>query len=245
MHKKNSFLTLTYDDEHVPGDGSLVPHHFTDFMKRLRKRNEGTKIRYYMCGEYGADVFQPQGLGRPHFHACLFGFDPGDKKHWSTSHGEPLFTSDSIAETWGKGFATVGKLSFESAAYVARYVAKKVNGDRAYSHYWKVNYRTGEIGEVEPEFGRMSRRPGVGRTWWEKFKKDTHKGFITVRGKKCKVPRYYDELLMLEQPDLMLAIKEDREIEAKARAWDNTELRLLQKEECAYNRFNKLTRVLT
>ena len=64
MHMFNSFVTLTYDDDHLPEYNSLNYKHFQDFMKRLRKSHNG--VRFYMCGEYGED------FSRPHYHALLF-----------------------------------------------------------------------------------------------------------------------------------------------------------------------------
>ena len=110
-----------------------------------------------MCGEYGSDPDQLSGLGRPHFHACLFNLDFKDKEFYSERDGVPLFKSASLSQIWGKGFVTVGEVTFESAAYVARYITKKINGDLADIHYNKVNYLTGELQSVEPEFTTMSR----------------------------------------------------------------------------------------
>ena len=71
MHKENCFLTLTYDDEHLPKGEKLEKEEMQKFWKRLRKAT-GTKIRYYMAGEYGTEG------GRPHYHACVFGWKPRD-----------------------------------------------------------------------------------------------------------------------------------------------------------------------
>jgi len=65
-YDENCFVTLTYDNDHLPPDGSLNHKHFQDFMKRLRKHYSGRTIRYYMCGEYG------ENMGRPHYHAVFF-----------------------------------------------------------------------------------------------------------------------------------------------------------------------------
>ena len=51
LHDENSFLTLTYDDDHLPSDLSLDKTHFQKFMKRLRSRFPDRVIRYYHCGE--------------------------------------------------------------------------------------------------------------------------------------------------------------------------------------------------
>ena len=242
--EENCFITLTYEEDHLPADGGLVKHHFQDFMKRLRKAYEPRRIRFYQCGEYGEDLEQPTGLGRPHFHAIIFNLDFADKKLFSERDGIEVYESETLARIWGKGFVTVGEVTFESAAYVARYVAKKITGDQADAHYWKLNYETGELHQVEQEYNTMSRRPGVGETWWRKFKADTYKGFITVRGAKQRPPRYYDQLLELDDEDRFEAMKEDRKVEAFAKYWDNIPDRLRQKEACTKKRVSRLPRNL-
>ena len=105
MHEDNCFITLTYRPDDLPKDGSLNKKHFQDFMKRFRHRYSDTKIRYYMCGEYGED------FGRPHYHACIFGFDFPDKVHWKTFNGCKLFTSEILEDLWSFGFCTVDRKS--------------------------------------------------------------------------------------------------------------------------------------
>lgn len=129
LHERNCFITLTYSDLHLPDDRGLHYDHFQLFMKRLRKKY-GDGIRFYMCGEYG------DKLGRPHFHACLFNHDFDDKKLWQTTpSGSRLFRSSDLESLWPYGFSSIGDVTFESAAYVARYIMKKVGGDAADEHY--------------------------------------------------------------------------------------------------------------
>ncbi|AXH74125.1 MAG: replication initiator protein [Microviridae sp.] len=128
LHKKNCFITLTYNDEHLPENSSLDYRVFQLFMKRLRKKY-GDNIRFYMCGEYG------ENFGRPHFHACLFNHDFSDKKLWKTVNKMPLFRSAELEELWPFGFSSIGSVTFESAAYVARYIMKKITGEAAEKHY--------------------------------------------------------------------------------------------------------------
>ena len=123
LHKENCFITLTYNDEHLPSDMSLQKDDFTKFIKRLRK-NTGEKIRYYACGEYG-DLYQ-----RPHFHACLFGYRPDDLVLFSVRSGVNLYTSSTLEKAWQyRGFVTVGDVTYYSAAYGARYVLKKTTSN--------------------------------------------------------------------------------------------------------------------
>lgn len=179
-HDSNCFITLTYDDNHVPADMSLQKKDFTNFIKRLRK-NTGEKIRYYACGEYG-ELHQ-----RPHFHACLFGYKPKDLVLWSVRQGVSLYRSAEVEKAWQfQGYCTVGDVSYESAAYVARYVLKKVTGADADAHY---NGR-------QPEYTVMSRRPGIAADFFDKYNGNIYgKDFIVIRdGIKLKPPRYFDRL---------------------------------------------------
>jgi hypothetical protein len=125
MHTSNCFITLTYAPEFIreAKDLSLNYEHFQLFMKRLRKRFTGKTIRFYMAGEYG------ELRDRPHFHACIFGLDFEDKKFLKrTETGSILYTSKILEELWPYGYSSIGDVNFESAAYVARYIMKKVNG---------------------------------------------------------------------------------------------------------------------
>ena len=132
-------------------------------------------IRYYMCGEYG------EQLSRPHYHACLFGFDFPDKVFYSCVNGNDLFTSDILSERWGHGFCSIGAMTFDTAAYVARYILKKHLGDDSDSHYMRVCPVTGECFFVEPEYTTMSRRPGLGRDFIKSTK--CHLTKLPVKGK--------------------------------------------------------------
>lgn len=184
MHEANAFVTLTYDQEHFAP--SLDYRDFQLFMKRARK--ELGPLRFYMCGEYGERTF------RPHFHALLFGVGFLDRYQWRKSaSGFPLFRSPILEELWTAGSSEIGDVSFESAAYVARYVMKKVTGPASESHYKRVLPSTGEVVDVVPEFTRMSLKPGIGRKWIEKFYTDVYpEDGVLVNGMKCKPPRYYD-----------------------------------------------------
>jgi len=140
LHKENCFITLTYAPEHLPQNSSLDYRDFQLFMKRLRKRFTGKSIRFYMCGEYG------ENFGRPHFHACIFGHNFDDLKLWKTQNDVPLFRSKTLEELWPFGHSSVGTVTFESAAYVARYIMKKVTGDAAAEHYtFRQSFNRGDI----------------------------------------------------------------------------------------------------
>lgn len=224
MHELNCFVTLTYNDEHLPSDGSLDIRHWQLFAKRLRKRIGS--FRFFACGEYGDDS------GRPHYHFCLFGADFGfDRSLFSrTPQGNDLFTSPLLDEVWGKGFCTIGALTFESAAYVARYVMKKLSGEAALIRYMGVDLLTGE--ELEPlkrEFITMSRGGtgglgGIGSSWFAKYGSDVYPADQVVHeGKAFQPPRFYDGKL---DPVFLLELKARRQELVGERSDDLTEDRL-------------------
>lgn len=179
LHEENCFLTLTLRDE---GDGSVHVEDFQAFMKRLRKRIK-RRVSYLHCGEYG------ENLGRPHYHAALFGYNFPDRRRWKGD----LMVSEMLDEIWGLGYCTIGELTFESAAYIARYCTKKITGPKAAHHYTRV-LETGEIVSIVPEYITMSRRPGIGKRWLERYHTDVYPSDeVIVRGKQARPPRYYDK----------------------------------------------------
>lgn len=216
LYKHNCFVTLTYSDDHYPSAGSLDYDDFQRFMKRLRKSNFGKSpgvrgdypIRFYMCGEYGSKNM------RPHWHVCLFNFDFEDKQVWQrTASKELIYRSKELERLWPFGYSSIGELTFQSAAYVARYVLKKVTGDFADDHYTRVNEFTGEIIKLRPEFNRMSLKPGIGSDWYDKFSGDVHKhDYAVINGKKMRVPRYYDNRLKLYDIDQYEELKAKRQL---------------------------------
>jgi len=184
MYDDSSFVTLTYDDKHVPPDGGLRYRDFQLFMKRLRKRFGPT--RFFMCGEYG------EQFSRPHFHAALFGLRfPDLSPYKRLPSGSKLYTSEVLSRLWGSGFCSVGDVTFESAAYIARYVLKKVGSD--VERLGIVDYSTGSVSVRRPEFCQASRRPGLGYPFLAKYHLDIYpRDEVVVRGMKMKPPRYYD-----------------------------------------------------
>ncbi|WNK14706.1 MAG: replication initiator protein [Microvirus sp.] len=224
MYDVNSFVTLTYEDGNCPT--SLNYGDFQLFMKRLRKKMG--KVRFFMCGEYG------EKLGRPHYHACLFGVHFDDRYLWSESSGQVrLYRSPLLESLWPHGFSTVGDVTFDSAAYVAAYCMKKVNGDRADAHYEKVSLSSGEIVKVRPEFARMSLKPGIGQPWFQKFSADVYgydRDAVVLNGVKSKPPRYYDLLLKATDPDLAEYLEYDRYVRAGKVVSDCTPERLKVRE---------------
>lgn len=250
LHPNNSFLTLTFSPENLPDRGSLVYEPFQDFMKRYRKRFSGTGIRFYMCGEYG------ENFGRPHYHACIFGHDFDDKKIWQRRSGkEPLYRSSILEKLWPHGHSTIGRLTFQSAAYVARYVMKKVTGEASSDHYSFIDPVTGESHQRMAEFNRMSTRPGIAAGWFDKFYRDVYPNdACIVNGRESRPPRYYDKLLSqlvdpfcdgLDGEAHLDLLKRKRVAAAAEHACDNTPERLKVREAVLNARLKQLVKTLT
>lgn len=194
-HRDNSFLTLTVDDEHLSyghSQATLYKSDLQNFWKRLRK--EVGRVRYFACGEYG------ELRSRPHYHACLFGFDFPDKCLLRSDQGVDLFSSELLDSIWTHGHCSVGALTSASAAYVAGYIVDKKLGKE--SKYY-------EAQGIEPEFVVMSRRPGIGADWFKKYASDIYPqdSVIGEGGLSSRPPRYYDNLRKLQKPEEMQAVK--------------------------------------
>ena len=236
---QNCFITLTYDDDHLPPDGSLCLSDFQKFLKRLRKRFG--KLRFFHCGEYG------ENLKRPHYHACIFGFDFPDKVFWSERNGNKYYRSAALEELWPLGFSMVGDVTFESAAYVARYILKKVNGDLAKDHY----------DGKRPEYVTMSRRPGIGKTWFDRFQGDVFPSDeVVFRGFPMRPPKFYDRQFEVIDPKAFELLKSQRLARSKKFSFDrsssgqvvrvdeNSSFRLKDKEVVKKSRITSLVRNL-
>lgn len=237
MHTQNSFITLTYSPEHLPWDGSLVKSHISKFIRALRKKQKSKTIRYFMCGEYG------EKLSRPHYHICLFGYNFPDREIYENNEGILTYTSEILENIWGRGFCTIGELNFDTAAYTARYILKKINGERQKEHYIKTDSITGEILELEPEFTTMSRRPGIAAGWYEKYKSDIFPSDNLIhRNHSVKIPRYYDNILEKEDPLQLEEQKRKRKIQAGKSLEDNTPERLAVREKSKQLKLKQLTR---
>jgi hypothetical protein len=177
----------------LPSDGSLHPSHLQKFLKRLRHKLGDQKVRYYAIGEYGDKT------GRPHYHAILFGVDFSDKVEIREEEGVWLYSSEELDSLWKYGFTTVGEANWETAAYCARYVMKKVGGVMADEHYRRWDPELGYEYWIEPEFARMSLKPGIGAEWFETYSEDFYPSDempVPGRGIQKKLPRYYDDLLL-------------------------------------------------
>ncbi|WNK12600.1 MAG: replication initiator protein [Microvirus sp.] len=233
LHKHNAFVTLTYSDENLPANGSLHYPDFQLFMKRLRK-HYGPKVRFYMCGEYG------DSTRRPHYHVCLFNCHISDKILHTYSNSLPLYTSPTLSKLWPLGHSLIGDLTKQSAAYTARYVMKKVNGQLAQSHY-----ENSDGTHRVPEFNRMSLRPGIASAWYDKYHDDIHPHDKLIHeGTKYTVPKYYDRRHKRSDSLGLAEAKAGREAAATLCAADNTPERLTVREAVQAERLTRLKRTL-
>lgn len=213
---ENSFITLTYDDAHVPKGYQLELTDWQLFAKRLRHTGP---FRFYAVGEYGDD------LGRPHFHACLFGRSfRDDRSYWRTNeHGDKIYRSPTLEKAWKNGYAEIGNLEYKSAAYVARYCMKKLTGPETSRYQGRT-----------PPFAVMSRGGqtgfgGIGKRWLDHFMDDVYPhDEVVTKGRKHRPPRYYDQQL---DDQVLQQLKEKRIAKAKEHKENNTPQRLKEREE--------------
>lgn len=235
---RSSFLTLTYKTSQLPANRSLLKADHQKFFKRLRqvlKREHGVgPIKYYLCGEYGGRK------GRPHYHAVLFGWDFPDKFEVPNNPGarDPLFESPLLERVWGHGKATIGDVTGESAAYVARYTLKKLRGMRGTKFY-------SERSQVAP-YTACSK--GIGRSHFVRYRSDHYPSDEAVdlaSGRSRPVPRYFDKLLEAVDSEAFKAVKQERLRRlAKANPADLTPERLRTREECLRRKIGLLFRNL-
>lgn len=235
-HTQNCFITLTFNEAHVPVSGSLSKRDWQLFAKRMRKRCG--PFRFFHCGEYTS-------TGLPHYHSCIFGYDFPDREYFKDSaSGSRLYRSALLEELWPYGFSTVGDVSFESAAYVARYSLKKVTGDAAEEHYMRVDAH-GQVIQLQPEYVTMSRRPGIGAAWFRRFGNEVYPSDeVIARGYPSKPPRYYDEFLKAADLSAFESLKDSRKARMRKHAQDCTRERLRAREACARARLALFKRAL-
>lgn len=209
--KDNWFLTITYDQEHLPENGSLKANEFKNFIKKIReyydRKYNHIGVRFMGCGEYGT-------LGRPHYHAIMFNMPiPIEqmKFHEYNENHEALYRCPELEKIWGKGMIVAAEVNWNTCAYVARYITKKVGIPANKEHYKKLG--------IEPEFFRMSRKPGIGREYYEKNKNKLFEKDEIIVNKygggqmKVKPPKYYEKLYDIENPEKIKEVKEKRKKE--------------------------------
>lgn len=256
-HDSAYFCTFTYDDDHVPrtyypdpetGEAfpamTLQKRDFQLLMKRIRKHFPDDQIRFFACGEYGSQTF------RPHYHAIIFGLHLSDlipyKKVREGGEFYTYYNSPSLQECWPYGFVVVGEVTWESCAYTARYVMKKLKGKEA-DFYGKHN--------IQPEFTLMSRRPGIARNYYDTHPTLFDTDYINIStpkgGKKFRPPRYFEKLFEVDQLLRSAELKEIKKrmaIESQKAKLARTSLtgdELLEVEEAAQvNKLKSLRRSL-
>jgi len=163
-----------------------------------------------MCGEYG------EKGDRPHYHAILFGVDFHDRYKLRTQNGIEYYASKLIDERWGMGDTQIGEANFDTAAYCARYITKKLNGKRAH-----------EYGNRMPEYQRPSRggkgidgnnMGGIGSQWINKYWNDIYPNDeVQVNGKTLPPPKYYDSKYEIIPGNRLEEIKKQRQKNAEGR----------------------------
>lgn len=159
------FLTLTYDNDHLPIE--ISKRELQLFIKRVRKDKD---IKYYACGEYGDQTY------RPHYHLILFGMSRKDFDQIGYSYGKLLYST----KYWTKGNIFIGNVTYNSARYVAKYIYKKYNGKYAKEYY----------GTLQKPFQLVSQ--GIGLRWClDNVQRILDYGYINANGSKRSVPRYY------------------------------------------------------
>lgn len=219
------FITLTYDDEHVPGmivktgeimrkvqyawkPGEKRPssvqillyEDIQKFLKRLRKAYKG-KLRYFVAGEYGEQT------ARPHYHMILYGWRPTDLENLYKIHHNGYYNSKWLADLWGMGQIQIAQAVPETYRYVAGYVTKKmyeIDGKKANAYY--------ELGQTKP-FACMSLKPGLGDHYYQEHKAEIwRQGYIQcTNGKQAQIPRYYEKQMEAENPQRLWRIKQNRQ----------------------------------
>ena len=231
MHDHNSFITLTYNEEHYPTDpfGSLDLDHWKKFRKRLRYHCG--PFRFISVGEYG------DALLRPHYHALIFGLDfQWDAEPVEGHSMKEFWTSPELEKIWGKGYVTVAPLNAATVGYVCKYAIKKQTGDHVSTE--RTDPETGECWEVAPEFVTHSRRPGIGSTWIQKWgKTDVFPGDdVVINGTKMRPPSYYDQFL---DDQALEAVKKKRKDAMQERSEQFTEELLRKREEWLQGRLQR------
>ncbi len=223
-HESSYFLTLTYDNDHIPKNqlydeetgevyaenATLVKRDLQLFMKNLRRQYEyrgyTNKLRYFACGEYGSQT------KRPHFHLIVFGLKLDDLVLYKRNfNGDNLYNSAFISKIWDKGFSVVGDVTWQSCAYVARYIMKKHLGKDSdiYERY-----------NIEPEFTLMSRKPGIARQYYDEHKNELfYQDFVSIPtkdgGMQIYPSPYYEKLFEEDFPENEVVERKEKRKQAK------------------------------
>lgn len=200
FHDEMCFVTLTYSDEKLPGDRRVHKSDVQSFLKRLRFAFPDKRIRYFGCGEYGENTH------RPHYHLILFGVTFQDGEIVSTNElKQPVHDSPKLLSIWQKGHVSVGEVTPESCAYVARYSLKK-----------KISLNS----QKDDVFIMMSTHPGLGADFFHS-KKDLiylSDRIYSSSFHGVSIPRYFDKLAENDAhiSEMFARCKEKRLLRGKA-----------------------------
>lgn len=233
-HQESWFLTLTYDDEHLPRSypvdestgeiisvhATLVKKHLQDFLKRLRFHTT-QKFRYFVAGEYGTQSY------RPHYHLLLFGLRLNDLSVISQNFaGQSYYVSDMIQKCWPDGIHILGPVTWQSASYVAQYTMKKA------THGYDPRYY--RVAAIQPEYQSMSLKPGLGRQYYDDhpdlFDYQTFSVSTPQGGRRMVPPEYFRKLFKAEHPEEYLRRSLDSRKEQEIK--EHLELLLTDKDYC-------------
>ncbi|QXP08179.1 MAG: replication initiator protein [Arizlama microvirus] len=202
-HKESCFLTLTYDQKYLPTDNKVKLSHITNFIKKIRLHCLPKRIRFFQVGEYG-DQRQ-----RPHYHIIIYGYDFNDKQFlYTDDNGLKHFNSVQLSKLWKKGLSEVGEVNIASCLYISKYVVKSV-----------VEY----VDDETPIITTMSRRPGIGKLFFDKYRSDMlPHGYIVINGIKFSIPKYFFNCLKKVDMLQYTQIKSKRKQYAEEKAKDFT-----------------------
>lgn len=221
------FISLTYNEANLPFNGlnpTLRKKDFQDFMKRLRKRLN-CKVSYFASGEYGGRT------KRPHYHAIVFGLNLPDLKIFKVKKTYNIYKSQFLQDVWGKGFCTVGVCNSLTTAYTAQYSLKKskvvkLRGNLSdfedfltedlYGQYRLDDHEfLKSQGLIEKEFLLMSRRPAIGKRFFDEHMQDIIDN-DRIDGCEFKHIRYFDKLIEKVSPEDLKRLKMERISSAEA-----------------------------
>jgi hypothetical protein len=218
MQEENAFITLTYDDAHLPAHNSLNYDDLRNFWKRLRKylwKRHQKRVRHYSVGEYGDKT------KRPHYHACVFGESFIEGREIIRTSPNLLWTSPVLQYCWQKGFVSVGTLNFETARYTASYMQKKLAKNQKYV---RVNEETGELVPLEQPRAIMS--DNLGKRWFHKWMQQViQHDHVVINGIPQKPPKAYDKYLLEISKSVSEEIKEVRRQKAEERPREDARAR--------------------
>lgn len=197
------FVTNTFAPEFALPDASVSKETGALYLKRCR--HAFGAIRYMQRAEYG------ERTHRAHYHYALFGPDLTDlRPARRNERGDQLYTSATLEKLWPYGFVEVAPLDAGSARYMSRYLVRSFKGEGL--RPWDFVSPDGVITEREPPFISMSRRPGIGRRYVERYGHELGAGdFVVVDGRKSPTPGYYHRVLEDLAPALAERLAAQRE----------------------------------